>query len=530
MPGGLTVIPSRTDGSLGRTKYNAKVISDLNVQYDAAEFNVGADALLAVCTEVGLTNGTTPGSLVARVTALEALPAGTRPVVALVVGNALAGDTAGDCDFLDPGDCTGITAAFAAMAGKRGTIFLRRGIYTMAANASPFSVSNVAWRVQGEGKTCTKIIAPAGNAGTVPWRVFTSVVGDISDLEISIPQRAASVLAPTDVFGAIELGPDSACHIHDIRITLQDQFDALATPFAGISVPFDVRAGWKITDVEVNTDTGTVWNGDAGNSYAFIGIALGFVFAGVDPPPALPFGSPEPIIERVRISGRTDNAATPPYMSIGVGAMGVTEFTLRNTAFSNVQWGLMMPLTNSTTLTPLYMRGPVVDDIEIHVADGAADTFGGAGIAVFLSDANSVLRLERFVLRNFRVFGPEATGAAPASVQILAPVQSTRGFRIESGTITALYNGSFSYFVVQGALAGSVEIDGVELAERDGVTPTQPSQADIQDGVNISASRIEASTINVSGSVTDAMLSLSRCTTLTLADPSKVTLVGNRVG
>lgn len=54
----------------------------------------------------------------------------TRLTYRFVVGNALEGDTLAICDFLDPGDGTGLEAAIAACDGV-GSIFVRRGLYDL---------------------------------------------------------------------------------------------------------------------------------------------------------------------------------------------------------------------------------------------------------------------------------------------------------------------------------------------------------------------------------------------------------------
>lgn len=51
----------------------------------------------------------------------------------IVVGSRPAGDTAEDCDFLDPGDGSGLRAALEAARDLPGsqkvTVFVRRGVY-----------------------------------------------------------------------------------------------------------------------------------------------------------------------------------------------------------------------------------------------------------------------------------------------------------------------------------------------------------------------------------------------------------------
>lgn len=63
---GLTKIPTRTDDSLGRVKYDQRPATDLETQIQASEYNATADAVIAVSEAVGLADGSTPGSLEAR--------------------------------------------------------------------------------------------------------------------------------------------------------------------------------------------------------------------------------------------------------------------------------------------------------------------------------------------------------------------------------------------------------------------------------------------------------------------------------
>lgn len=56
-----------------------------------------------------------------------------------IVGNALNGDTLDVCDFLDPGNCTGIEAALAAGVALNGPfdVWLRPGDYDLTAVGAP---------------------------------------------------------------------------------------------------------------------------------------------------------------------------------------------------------------------------------------------------------------------------------------------------------------------------------------------------------------------------------------------------------
>lgn len=66
------------------------------------------------------------------------IPGSSAKGPSFVVGNAISGDTIADCDFLDPGDGSGIQAALtAAAATSGGQIFIKRGNYNFDLPTSP---------------------------------------------------------------------------------------------------------------------------------------------------------------------------------------------------------------------------------------------------------------------------------------------------------------------------------------------------------------------------------------------------------
>lgn len=67
----ISTLLTRVDGSAGRIKANARAVINLAKQISAEEWNNIAQAVVDLLAEVGLSNGSTPGSLVARVTTLE---------------------------------------------------------------------------------------------------------------------------------------------------------------------------------------------------------------------------------------------------------------------------------------------------------------------------------------------------------------------------------------------------------------------------------------------------------------------------
>ena len=70
---GLTTLPTKTVGSLGQVKQDRPLAyPDLRREIVADEWEANTTALIGVCNEVGLSDGSTSGSLVERVTDLEA--------------------------------------------------------------------------------------------------------------------------------------------------------------------------------------------------------------------------------------------------------------------------------------------------------------------------------------------------------------------------------------------------------------------------------------------------------------------------
>ena len=67
----LTLIPTRTAGSLGQLKTNTAAVDDPSVQHDAAEWNFSAATIIQLCEDVGVDSNPAAGSLKQRVTTAE---------------------------------------------------------------------------------------------------------------------------------------------------------------------------------------------------------------------------------------------------------------------------------------------------------------------------------------------------------------------------------------------------------------------------------------------------------------------------
>lgn len=122
---GLATLPTQTDGSLGRPKKWTPLGGSesvlLDYDFTPEEWNARGEAIAALAAEVGVTDGSTPGSLVERVGDLEALPASTAPAAiarAAVVG---VGTTVARADHVHDGGVrvirATITSSTALVAG-----------------------------------------------------------------------------------------------------------------------------------------------------------------------------------------------------------------------------------------------------------------------------------------------------------------------------------------------------------------------------------------------------------------------------
>lgn len=124
-------------------------------------------------------------SLVETMRRVEALTAGGgggsgKQSNRIIVGNAPAGDTLAICDFLDPGDGSGITAALAASAIGINDVWLRPGYY-----GNPGAVWNVPPGVTLQGVDPAVVILASGSASRQAFAVNTG--SRIAGFSISIP-------------------------------------------------------------------------------------------------------------------------------------------------------------------------------------------------------------------------------------------------------------------------------------------------------------------------------------------------------
>lgn len=215
---GLTELPSTDNSSLGPDKRDKIPFRDELFRVPARVVNKIRQYLIELGQQVGKADGSTPGSLQAQVNSL--IENGTGPRTAtIIVGSEITGDTSTVCDFLDPGDGTGLAAALAAAAVRAATlnpgptpasqaicvdVFLRAGRYPLLEALSiPANV-----RVIGAGTRQTQIVATSGAGGELPWRAFATAGTNVTveKLAFVVPELANDADMTTGYRGLIDVG------------------------------------------------------------------------------------------------------------------------------------------------------------------------------------------------------------------------------------------------------------------------------------------------------------------------------------
>lgn len=134
--------------------------------------------------------------------------AGDKRTAKIIVGNALNGDTLEVCDFLDPGDGTGIEAGLAA-ASSGSDVFIRAGVYDLQNHptyAAPFAVS---CNVQGAGGETIILSRSTGDQG-----VFSlALTSKLSNVTIHVQAPAGTMDGSTAVVSLAK-----AAVANDVRV------------------------------------------------------------------------------------------------------------------------------------------------------------------------------------------------------------------------------------------------------------------------------------------------------------------------
>lgn len=319
---------------------------------------------------------------------------------AIVVGNALAGDTTAICNYLDPGDGTGIAAAFtaaAALAPQRVDIRLRRGTYTLsnavaiAGLALPAGCSLV-----GAGIDVTTIVgAPASTAGGVPQTVLDLLANtQLRDLTLVVPDPAGA----NDYATRGSVGVSSGVTCRHVKLVLGDNTGTTdtSTPYGFLAYEATAPSGVLFDDVEVAIANVTRFAGTTG---FYLGAS-----AGTYTQPTLPN-----IFRNCRYT-----AAAGLSTGIGIGTSihytKVTDFYVRGV--NNGIW-----LTDNAPISGA-VEGLQVDGLDIDMTGCTAA--GGFGVSLLCLGPGSVASPKIWGARvtNARMYGAATTTANARAVYV----------------------------------------------------------------------------------------------------------------
>lgn len=196
----------------------------------------------------------------------------TRLPYRFVVGNALEGDTLAICDYLDPGDGTGVEDAIAACIGG-GNIFVRTGLYDLVTGGvvTPVVIpTNV--RVHCAGRGLTKFRARMTPGVTESMSVF-----NIEDGNFLNPQGYGELTDCTiivDAPGAVNAGTEAYFVNLQAGARARRVDITFGTIIAGQHVSFGtIRSAFQFTSLSILEECRTlnaVSFRDSGAAYDFI--------------------------------------------------------------------------------------------------------------------------------------------------------------------------------------------------------------------------------------------------------------------
>lgn len=166
-----------------------------------------------------------------------------------IVGNALAGDTIAVCDFLDPGDGTGIAAALEAAqtlltdTGVASDVYARPGVYTLP-NGTALGIP-AGCKLYGAGKGRTILVVPPGDAHTPAWATveLRGKYAWLSDLTFAMASINTALAIP-GMYGVV--------NVFATRTTVRDvEFRALGNPtFTVTGTPWITCINLRIPSVD----------------------------------------------------------------------------------------------------------------------------------------------------------------------------------------------------------------------------------------------------------------------------------------
>lgn len=430
----------------------------------------------------------------------------------IIVGNATAGDIASVCDFLDPGDGSGITAALAHSATlpyARVEIVVRPGEYILPTTTLFTVPTGVVVRGAGVGRT---IIQPtSGAAGIEPWRAFVLSGERAGVTGMTFRPAGFDVAGASGTMNGIVTLSSSRCFAHDLELDL----DTYA--------PFTITAMFWTTLVRIATpgvDHCDIRNLDVNAASAHNVTGAGyFVLQAVGSWATDTIDylgqTPMPVIRNVCMHGRHDSG-TLLYMPVYMRA--IVAFDLCGVWASNCSAAVVVVNRNGQSLGPRIndvtyytaansTQGIVVENRSTLVADWLENTHidsvrahwsGGAGwthypVTVYHS----------------------ATGAAPIRNMIIANVQAQR--TAADGTVR------LELYPQNTGLIHNVSLQSIRLPSTDSVVIVGSGAGAVTDA---HIEQMHVAVVTVHANATDTILANSRIHT-TLTDLSASTSQSN---
>lgn len=390
----------------------------------------------------------------------------------VVVGNALEGDTLINCDFLDPGDGSGIRAAVTSLYGLVGTVIVRRGEYTFPSDVGPIEVLAGRIRIVGEGIGQTIIRTSNGDPSTVPWRAFSlrSRHAAISDMTLTVPSRSPLSMAPTEPVGVVSVEARDV-RVERVYVDFEGFFGVMDKPLYAIDFPNEgVFGGQVIEDVTVDVFSAS-FVANAANPYAFAGIGSGFL--GDEVATALDSPFAEPIISRFRMVGAQNDDGPDPYYCIGMVSVKLAQFRMVDCEFDQCLTAILGGWV-STSGTK-FVRGPTIRGVTVRMPGNLAASSTLPGFTIFIQEVGGTMNVDRVEVFDVNVEGTTGSGTLNPGAVFSSDATSLTGVKIRGLTITSRITGSFPVFYFTGG-AGCVdaELSGIMLEAIAGVvSPTQ---------------------------------------------------------
>lgn len=438
------------------------------------------------------------------------------PRTCLVVGNSLEGDTLRFCDYLDPGDGTGIAAALAA-GGTAKTVVVRRGTYTLAATQALLSVP-AGWTLRGEGSRSTIIKPRIGNAATTPW-VCVSLAGDgagIEDIGFSIRDRAATIPGLSAPLGVISIGAKNTW-VSNIYVDIPGAFAAAPETFCAVSMSTaGTYGGQVVEDVTLNLNAATI-TGHATLAYPIAAVALGSLLVATDVAAALPTTTSEPIFNRICVTGgQCSDVASPAYYTTGITAVALSQVVIRDCDFRGVGSGIIM-LVNSGTGAVVTL-GPDVRNMRVINAGGLSSGYFMGGVVFGTSESGAgTLDISRVWFD--QIYNESgATGTHTPGVYMGFANTTTRDVRVTRATLRSVSSGNTDVYISSGLSWNSATMKDVFIDDCT-LSPTGSGSGDI------------SFFTTATGTVNDLVMSGNRTDTLNISGTNTIDsmIVNNRI-